>query len=127
MITEEERKIGLKGFKKVSLICNNVTKIQKTYITIESIIQNILNTLNADKHYFNEINKLYDKIKNKSSILNRSRPHSLASGLIYFYILISNKDMSLKYYSKKVQLSELTINRIVKEIATLLNTKHLIK
>jgi len=122
-----QRKIGLKGFKRVSLICDTSQEVEKKYITIESIIKNILIKLNAESHYFNQIYAIYKTIKNKSSVLNRSRPHSLASGLIYYYILISNKNMSLKYYSKKVQLSELTINRIVKEIAKLLNTKHLIK
>ena len=62
------------------------------------------------------------QIKNKSSILNRSRPQSVASGLVRYYILKNNKNISLSEFKSKVNLSELTINRICKEITKILES-----
>ena len=64
-------------------------------------------------------------IKNKSSILNRSRHQSVASGIVRYYILITGKNISMQDFKSKVNLSELTINRIVKEIARILGNEEL--
>jgi len=64
-----------------------------------------------------EVIELYEKIKNKSSRLNRSRPQSVASGLVFYWIGKRGKEISLKDFSQKVVLSELTVNKISKEIA----------
>ena len=54
--------------------------------------------------------------------MNRSRPQSIASGLVRYYILLRKKDISMDEFRVKVDLSELTIIRIVKEIARILET-----
>ena len=41
----------------------------------------------SQKH---DVIQIYRKIKNKSSILNRSRPQSVASGLVRYYILLKD-------------------------------------
>ena len=68
-----------------------------------------------------EVFDIYEKIKNKSSKINRSRPQSTASGIVYFWICKKNINISLKEFAKKVELSELTISKIVKEICRILN------
>lgn len=67
-----------------------------------------------------EVSEIYSRIKNKSSKLNRSRPQSVASGLVYYWIKKNGKDISLKQFIKKVGLSELTINKIYYQIDDIL-------
>ena len=65
-----------------------------------------------------EIIEIYNKIKNKSTIINRSRPQSVISSLIYYFLCKKNgaNNVNIKDFIKKVKLSELTINKISKEI-----------
>ena len=81
----------------------------------------------ATEHQIEEVNTLYSKIHNKSSILNRSRPQSVASGLVRYYILMKGKDISMKEFKQKVKLSELTIEKMAKEISRILKTPWIIK
>jgi hypothetical protein len=75
----------------------------------------------ATKEQKDEILELYKQIENKSSLLNRSRPQSVASGIVRYYILKTNKNVPMNIFKTKVNLSELTINRIVKEIEKILD------
>ena len=68
----------------------------------------------------NEVIEIYNKIKNKSSKINRSRPQSISAGITYYWVSTKNIDISLKDFAKKVELSELTISKIAKEIAEVL-------
>ena len=67
-----------------------------------------------------EVCDIYEQIKNRSSRLNRSRPQSVASGIVFYWICLKEKDISLKDFAKKVTLSELTINKMTKEIVDVL-------
>ena len=97
--------------------------LKVNYITPENLIKEIMNKFDASEDQIDDVIQLYKKIKNKSSIINRSRPQSVASGLVRYYILIKNKNISMHEFKQKVNLSELTINRICKEITTILETK----
>jgi len=66
-----------------------------------------------------EIQNIYAEIKNKSSTINRSRPTSIAAGIIYYYIMKTGKDICIKAFASEVGLSDLTIKKIVKEIETI--------
>ena len=120
-----DKKIGLKGLKHVNLNAPKNSKIRTTYITPENLIYETMNKFNATDSQKQEVVELYNKIKNKSSILNRSRPQSVASGLIRYYILANDKGITMKDFMSKVNLSELTINRIVKEISRILETPNI--
>ena len=69
---------------------------------------------------------IYKRISNRSSVLNRSRPQPVAAGIVRYYILLNSKEISMSEFRSKVKLSELTINRIVKEIGMLLGNPHII-
>lgn len=119
------RKFGLQGLKHVNL--HAPKKLNTTsYITPAHIIEEILEKFNASKEQKNEVLELYKKIKNRSSKLNRSRPQSVASGLVFYWICLKKKDITLKEFGKKVGLSELTINKIAKEIAQVLQTPDIV-
>lgn len=115
-----DKKIILKGLKHVNLnYSNNVNR----YITpIELVYEYIVKFTHTEEDK-THINEIYEKIKNKSSIITRSRPQSVASSIIYFHF--SNKfgsnNFSIKEFIKKIKLSELTINKIIKEIKRILS------
>ena len=122
-----DRKVGLKGLKIVNLNASKETRIKTTYITPENLITEIMDKFDADQSQKDEVLEIYGQIKNKSSILNRSRPQSVASGLVRYYILLKKKDISIAEFKSKVDLSELTINRILKEISIILETPEILE
>ena len=113
-----DKKIILKGLKHVNLNSPKNSNMVNRYITpIELVNEYITKFTHTDEDKI-LINEIYEKLKNKSSIINRSRPQSVASSLIYYYF--SNKfgsnNFSIKDFIKKIKLSELTVNKISKEI-----------
>jgi hypothetical protein len=116
-----ERKVMLKGLKHVSLNAPKEMELQCKYITPIEIINEIMDKLNADKIQKDEVIIIYNKIKNKSLILNRSKPQSIASGIIFYYIKLKNKQIDITTFMKKVNLSESTIVKITNEVEKLLN------
>lgn len=118
-----EQKVALKGLKFVNLNLpqNSSLRFQNDCNNIENMLEEILSEFNASQYQIDEVKRLYVHIKNKSSLLNRSRPQSVACGLIRYYILKTNPEYSIDYFREKIKLSELTITRIVKEIESILN------
>lgn len=114
------RKTGLKGLKHVNLYAPKDSNIRTTYITPVNLVEEIMDTFSATKDQKKQVTDLYEKIKNKSSRLNRSRPKSISAGIIYYWVCQEKKDITLKQFAKKVSLSELTINKIAKEISEVL-------
>ena len=119
-IFDLNKKSGLKGLKYVNLNAPKDSLIHTTYITPINLIEDIMDKFEASKEQKNEVINLYNKIKNKSSKINRSRPQSISSALIYYWISYKNINISLKEFSKRVELSELTILKISKEISEIL-------
>ena len=111
-----DRKVAIKGLKFISKFQTNIPSI-----TPSQFVGEIMDKFDATQEQKDEVICLYDKIKNRSSILNRSRPTSISSSLVYYYICMKKKRITLKEFSKKVNLSELTIIKIVKEIEKILN------
>jgi len=114
------KKIGLKGLKYVNLNASKDSLIHTTYITPINLIEDIMDKFEATKEHKIEVIKLYNKIKNKSSKINRSRPQSVSAALIYYWICYKNIDICIKDFAKRVDLSELTIVKISKEISDIL-------
>lgn len=116
-----ERKVGLKGLKFVNLNSPKDSKFREYQIKTEDVICEIMDKFNATNTQKQEAISIYDKIKNKSSLLNRSRPQSVASGVVRYYIVQKNKDISMDFFKSRVHLSELTIIRVVNEIQNILD------
>jgi transcription initiation factor TFIIIB Brf1 subunit/transcription initiation factor TFIIB len=115
-----DRRIALKGLKYVNLNADKESMFRNYQISPENIILEIMEKFYATDEQKQEILRLYSQIKEKSALLNRSRPQSMAAGLVRYYILKNGKHVPMIEFKKKVGLSELTINRIVKEICRLL-------
>jgi len=114
------RKTGLKGLKFVNLNAPKNSKIRVTYITPIDLMGDIMDNFSATEDQKKEVISIYNSVKDKSVKLNRSRPMSYSAGVVFYWILQKKKNITLKEFSKKVSLSELTINRIAKEIASIL-------
>ena len=123
---EISRKSALRGIKYVNLNTPKDSEIHTTYITPINLVEEIMDKFSATPTHKAEVYELYNKIKNKSSKINRSRPQSIASGLVFTWICIKNLDISIKEFAKKTELSELTILKIAKEISIILNIPILI-
>jgi transcription initiation factor TFIIIB Brf1 subunit/transcription initiation factor TFIIB len=124
------RKTGLKGLKIVNLNVPSDSIIHTSYITPINLLEDIMDKFNAKKEHKEEVIELYNKIKNKSSKINRSRPQSVTAGLVYFWICTrqgtKGVDITLKEFASKTDLSELTIKKITKEISDILDVPILI-
>jgi len=120
------KKTAMKGLKFVNLKAPKKSNIRTTYITPLHLIEEIMNKFNATPAQKKEVQNIYKKIRNKSSKLNRSRPQSLASAVVFYWICSKGMNISLKDFTQKVNLSELTVNKVAKEIALVMKTPNVI-
>lgn len=109
----------LKGIKHVSLHTKNpiVRKLQSTPKDIICEIMSNMRTSNENKA---EVLDLYSQISDRSSRLNRSRPRSIAAGLIYYWSQTKRKHIDITEFAREVSLSNLTIRNIAQEIGNVL-------
>lgn len=112
-----DRKVILRGLKHVSLNAPKSSQIKNKNSTYELLDEYMVKFDIKDKDK-EDIVEIYNKIKNKSTIINRSRPQSVISSLIYYFLCKKHgsNNVNIKDFIKKVKLSELTINKISKEI-----------
>ena len=120
------RKNGLKGLKIVNVNAPKDSEIHTTFITPVHLIHDIMNKFKANDKQKEEVIDLYKRVKNRSSKLNRSRPQSVAAALTYYWILKTKIDITLKEFAKKVDLSELTIQKNAKEVSLVLKTPEIL-
>jgi transcription initiation factor TFIIIB Brf1 subunit/transcription initiation factor TFIIB len=111
-----DRKNILKGMKHVNNNAPKNSEVRTKYITALEIIGEIMEKLNANPEQKAEVVALHDMVKNRSSILNRSKPQSVAAGIVYLYITRTGKKIDIEDYTKIVSLSQLTISKIMKEV-----------
>lgn len=118
-----DRKIILKGLKHVNLNAPKESQIRSKMNSSKDLVDEYIQKFDMTEEDKTEILELYQKIKNKSSMINRSRPQSVTSSLIYYYICKKKgfNNVNIKDFVKKVNLSELTINKISKEIYKIVN------
>jgi len=115
------KKVGLGGIKHVGLNVPKNSAIHNVQITPNNLIDDVMDRFNAKAKHKDEVKNLFQKIKNRSSVLNRSRPQSVSAGLIYYWIEQNDINITLKDFAKKADLSELTITKITKEIKEILD------
>ena len=109
-----KKKIISKGLK---IFSQTIDDNEVRYIGPLDLIENILKNMNASPSYSKDIKRLYtEKIDGKSTLLKRSNPQSVASGLVFYYCKSKGINISRKRFSEIVNKSEITIIRIAKEI-----------
>ena len=121
-IFDLSRKAALRGLKYVNLNVPKDSVIHTTYITPIDLIRDIMDKFNASDAQRAEVCTLYEKIKNKSSRINRARPQSIACVTVWLFIMLNPKiNITLKEFASKTELSELTIKKLTREACVVLN------
>jgi len=118
-----DRKIILKGLKHVNLNAPKTSEIRTKNTNQSDMIEEYINKFSISESEKEPILKMYDMIKNKSLIINRSRPQSVISSLIYYFLCKrdGSNNINIIDFSKKVNLSKLTIEKLFKEIFKILS------
>lgn len=115
------KKVGLKGLKFVSINAPKDSIIFKTQITPITFIEYYLEELKATDTDISHVREIYTQIEGiQNRKLNRSRPQSVASGVVYYWILVNDKNITLKTFSRITELSELTIAKLERDIRQIL-------
>lgn len=114
-----DRKTSLKGLKYFRLNIEKGVLKNSNHITPANLVSDIMDRFRATPEQKAEVISLYEQIKNKSSKINRSRPQSVASGLAYYWICNNKKRITIKEFVDEIGLSELTVIRLAKEIASI--------
>jgi transcription initiation factor TFIIIB Brf1 subunit/transcription initiation factor TFIIB len=109
-----------KGLKIVGIGLKDSGNLPAFHITPYNLVEEILLQFDANDQQIKHVKGLYKSIENKSSLLNRSRPQSVAAGIVYWYMWKNNKNISIDDFSKRVKLSTLTIMKLYNEISKLL-------
>lgn len=118
------QKAGLKGLKFVMYSIRSKDK-KIIHITPIHLITEIMDMFQTSIEQKQEVIDIHEKVQ-KIKKLNKSRPQSISAGIIYYWIKLKDKKISLKHFSEKVNLSSLTIVNIAKQIATILNTPNIV-
>jgi len=114
---------GLAGIRFVSLNAPKESYVHDLDIADESIIKDIANKFSPTEEQIQEIITLHDRIKNRSAQLNGVRPQSVITGLIYYWVSITNSTLSLEEISSTSGLSTTTVQKTSKIIRALIESE----
>jgi hypothetical protein len=115
-----DRKIGLDGLKKFSKQIPKEFLTKTKGITVSGMINKIMGIFNGTDTQRTQVYNIFKKVRKKSSTIIRSRPQSVAAGVVYYWITKTNREIDIDEYSSKVGLSISTIENIVSEIETII-------
>ena len=118
-----KRKVISKGMNHFGMNVKKDERVEYKCISPNDMIPEILTKLNSDQKHITNVLELYKIITNRSSLLNRSKPQSIGSGLVWYYCLYTKKSTTISELSGIVGLSEATIEKIAREIDRLLHTE----
>lgn len=116
------KKTGLKGLKIVTINTPKESHVHTSVITHVNIMYDIMDKFKANQTQKDEVLQIYENVKNRSSKLNRSRPQSMVSGIIFYWIKSKKIDITCKEFAAKVDLSELTVTKMSKEVEFVLES-----
>lgn len=121
-----EKKEMSTGVKFYNLKGNDIPYIKtQKIINVSPVIYipNIMKKFNSNQYHIEKVTELFKMIQNKSSLINRSNPKSVISGLVFYYCRLIGKNITCSKFSSIVQLSDITVSRISKNISEILGTK----
>ena len=119
-----DRKSILKGLKYVNLKApKTMQHIRSRLPQTNELLEEYMSKFDLRMDHRASLLTLADRIKNRSTIINRSRPQSIASALIYYYLCVTrgSNNVNMADFIDKVGLSELTILKIYREIERVLS------
>lgn len=121
-----KRKVALTGLNIVNRNSPKDAAFRSVDITPEHLINDIMDQFGATIQQKKQVKKLYNLLIDTSTKLKGSRPNSVACSLVYYYILIKKMNITIKQFANKVRLSDLTIQKLAKEISLIFNTPEIL-
>ena len=117
-IFDLKKKKALDGIRILSdNIPDQYKKLKTMTITPKVLISDIMKTFNAEDSHISATNDIFDYVYQRSKKLKRSRPKSVAAGIVFYYFSkIVNKTVTKEKFRSVVQTSDLTIDNMVKEV-----------
>lgn len=117
-----KKKRALRGLRFVQLNIPDDIKLVKCVITSEDLVEKTMCKFDASVDQIQYVKELSLKLdKNITEFLVRSRTSSKIAGLVYFYFITHNIDISLKKFSSKIKLTSKTVIDNTKEISRIFN------
>lgn len=113
-----QKKMSLGRTKYLETFPEDATK----HITAEKLVPWLLKELGIEMKYYRRILAITNYLSSTSQLIERSNPQSIAAGIIYFYLCLDKElrtklNLTRSEFAKKIDLTEITITKIVKEIA----------
>jgi len=92
------------------------------HITPEKLLPWIMKLTGVDHSHYRRILAITRYISASSELVERSNPQSVAAAIVFFYLCINPEykaqlGITKSVFSKKAQLSDITVTKIVREIA----------
>jgi transcription initiation factor TFIIIB Brf1 subunit/transcription initiation factor TFIIB len=122
-LSKKDISTGLKFYNLKGREINEIKDKKSTYISPVIFIPRIMKKFNSNKYHIDKVIELYNMIQNKSSLINRSNPQSVISGLVFYYCRLIGKNITCSKFSTIVNLSDITVSRISKNISDILGTR----
>jgi transcription initiation factor TFIIIB Brf1 subunit/transcription initiation factor TFIIB len=122
-LTKKDISTGLKFYNLKGREINEIKDKKTTHISPIIFIPKIMKKFNSNQYHIDKVTELYNMIQNKSSLINRSNPQSVISGLVFYYCRLIGKNITCSKFSKIVNLSDITVSRISKNISDILGTR----
>lgn len=119
-----DRKSILKGLKYVNLKAPKSIQMRSRQPNSNELIEEYMDKFDLSSSDRLLILDYFARIRNRSTMINRSRPQSVASALIYYFLCqkYRSNNVNMVDFIHKVNLSELTILKIYREIDRILST-----
>lgn len=120
-----DNKLALKGFKTVNS-CNNFVFTRFT-ATPETYIKLFLKKFNVEQPEIDEVIRLYAEFTDLA-LSNLPRPQSIAAAFIFYWLKEQHHGVvKIEYLSLKANVSQLTIEKLEKEMRRKIDLKRAIK
>ncbi len=88
---------------------------------VDQLVRDVMRNFNASREKIAAVQQIYHRVKNRSSVLNRSRSSTVACGVVRYYMLKHDEGISIADFRSKVDnLGEVTIKKVVNEIKRVL-------
>lgn len=99
-------------------------------VTPAALIKRIMDITQINHSHHKRISRIAVCLQGVDEILNRSSPQAVASAIVYLYLCLTpalkeQLKLSKKSFASGVNLSEITISKLVKRIAEILNNPNI--
>ncbi len=115
-LTKRDMSRGIKEYQKI------FPESRTLAIRPHDLISWIFSLTGIDRVHYRNVIRILDYIHKTSETLNRSTVQSVANAVVYFYLCLNvvykqKLGLTKSSYAEKVDLSEITISKLVKEIS----------